>query len=638
MNERIPQFYQFGEFRVDTAKRLLWRNGATVSLMPKAFDVLLTLLQNRGQVVTKDDLMTSVWHDTVVEENSLNVNVSALRKIFGEKPEDHRFIVTVPGVGYKFVAEVCETGKPKQSANGLFIEGRKTEPEENMADKTNPPSDLQETPSRRFNSRFFIVFGVLLAAIGVGIWGFTDRFAGTTQIESIAVLPFVNESGDANFDYLSDGLSESVIDRLARLPQLKVIARNSSFKYRGSNLNMEEVANALGVEAIVTGRVAQRGDNLSIRVELIYVRDNRQLWSDSYNRRATDVQAIQSEIAQTVSENLRLRLTGAQEQQLAKRETVNAQAYEMLLKGRFYRNKGGADASKKAIEYFNQAIALDPNYALAYVALSNIYKHLGANGLLDPKEATPKAEAAAFKALELDENLAEAHVAVANLKTNAWQWSEAERQYYRAIELNPNLFTAHAAYSNLLSYTGQHEQAVAEAIRARELNPIMPAVNTNLGQMLYFARRYDEAIEATKKALEFNQDDLSAYGYLGDIYSAKGMHAEAIAAYQKLPTPVDGDPPIDFIYLGAIYARAGEREKAQALLKRVLTSRKYVSPGALAILYAGLGEREQVLAALEKAYAEHDIQLIFLGVDPNFDSLRDDPHFQDLMRRVGLSH
>lgn len=632
MNEQFSQIYEFGGFRLDASKRLLWRSGQTVSLMPKAFDVLLTLVQHHGQIVTKDDLMTSVWRDTIVEENSLNVNVSSLRKVFGEKPNDHHFIVTVPGVGYEFVAEVQEINPAEPQHFAQTEELSKSDNFKILVKIGKLFSRIKQRPTL-----FLILIASLLALIFFTSSLFKRQSSmsanSSNPAQSIAVLPFSNESGDANLDYLSDGLSERVIDRLSQLPQLKVIARNSSFKYRGNNVDLQEAANALGVEAIVAGRVVQRGDDLSVRVELIDVRANRQLWSDTYNRRATDVQAVQAEIGQTVSEKLRLRLTGVQEQQLAKQETVNPQAYEMLLKGRFYRNKSG-DAPKKAIEYFNQAIALDPNYALAYVGLSSAYLYLGANSFLDPKEATPKAEAAAYKALELDENLAEAQVALANLKRNAWQWSEAERQYQRAIELNPNLFTAHAGYGQLLSYTGRHDQAVAEAKRARELNPLMPAVNTNLGQMLYFARRYDEAIEATKKALEFNQDDLSAYGYLGDIYSAKGMHAEAISAYQKT---VDRDIPGDSIYLGAIYARAGEREKARVLLKRVLTSREYVSPGELAVLYAALGEREQAFAALEKAYTDHDVQLIFLRVDPNFDNLRDDPRFQDLMRRVGLS-
>ncbi len=539
-----PLLYEFDRFRVDVEERVLLCGGNPVPLTPKVFDTLLLLLENNGHALEKRELMNAIWPESFVEEVNLAHNISVLRKVLGESSKNGKFIETIPKRGYRFS---CEFGSQR---NGL-------EPETTKRVVSMLP--------RSFT--VFLIVGSLITAIGLGYYYFgakgTVPVADVSKpIESIAVLPFANESGDANFDYLSDGMSERLIDRLAQLPRLKVIARNSSFKYRGNNLDLQAVGTSLGVRAIVTGRIVQRGESLSVRVELIDLLDDRQLWSDSYDRRAADAQAVQSEIARTVSEKLRLRLTGTQEQQLAKRETTNPLAYEMLLKGRYYNGKTGPNASIKGLEYFNQAIALDPNYARAYVGLSSTYRLLAANGLLDPKEAMPKAEAAAFKALELDENLAEAHVAVANLKRNAWQWVEAEPLYYRALELNPNLLSAHSGFSQLLSYSGRHEQAVAEAKRARELDPLMPQVNVNLGQTLYFARRYDEALEAAEKALELNQDFLAAYGYLGDIYSAKGMHAEAIAAYQKLGTPTDENPPIDFIYLGAIYARAGERKKA----------------------------------------------------------------------------
>jgi TolB-like protein/DNA-binding winged helix-turn-helix (wHTH) protein/Tfp pilus assembly protein PilF len=478
--------YEFDRFRVDVQERFLFRDGNPVPLAPKVFDTLLVLLENNGHVLEKRELMNAIWPESFVEEVNLAHNISVLRKVLKESSNNGNFIETIPKRGYRFTCQFAplndnhETKGPRQVTS--------------TPQSKKQPAETQHSFSRTIKRNpfaAFLVIGLLIAAIGLGYYFFAVKKTVITAdaskpIESIAVLPFTNESGDANFDYLSDGLSESVIDRLAQLPQIKVIARSSSFKYRGIDLDLQEVANALGVEAIVTGRVAQRGDNLTIRVELIDVSDNRQLWSESYHRRVTEVQAVQSEIAQTVSQKMGLRMTGAQEQQLANRETVNAQAYEMLLKGRFYCYKSGEDALKKAIEYYNRAIALDPNYALAYADLSAVYRTLGANSFLDPKEATPKAEAAAFKALELDENLAEAHVALANLKRNAWQWSEAERQYQRAIELNPNLLSVHSGYSQLLSFTGRHEQAVAEAKRARELDPLIPAVNVNLGQMLLF--------------------------------------------------------------------------------------------------------------------------------------------------------
>ncbi len=629
MNEQIPQFYQFGEFRLDASKRLLSRNGKSVALMPKAFDVLLTLVQNRGQVVTKDDLMASVWRDTLVEENSLNVNVSALRKIFGEKPNEHRFIVTVPGVGYEFVADVQTEGLPKPNSLHILPPGKETSG--NMFSRIN-----QRPLLFLILTAIFLTLIVFTSSLFKRQSSISADAPETTQ--SIAVLPFSNESGDPNLDYLSDGLSESILDRLSQLPQLKVIARNSSFKHRGTNLDLQEVANALGVQVIVMGRVVQRDDNLLVRVEMIDIHENKQIWGEQFNRKATETLSLQQEIAQTVSEKLRLKLSGVQETQLTKRETNDAEAYDARLKGKFFAKKAQLDSSlddgTKAIEYFQQAIARDPNYALAYVGLAGVYQFLGANSYLNPKETKGEALKAALKALELDENLAEAHLALANFKKNAWQWGEAESGFKRAIELNPNLPSAHAGYSDLLSYTGRHEQAIAEVKLARNLDPVETRIMWNLAQKLYYFRRYDEAIDILEQMLEMKENKVYGYALLGDIYSMKGMHSEALNAYKKTGTNLSSSS--DDVYLGRVYARAGNSEKARAILKQAQTGRKYVSPAELAFLFAVLNDREQAFALLEKAYAEHDVQLVFLNVDPVFDSLRDDPRFRDLIRRVGL--
>ncbi len=609
--------------------------------MPKAFDVLLTLVQNHGQVVTKDDLMTRVWHDTVVEENILNVNVSALRKVLGEKPIDHFFIVTVSGIGYKFVADVQEINVPESekfaqisesgNSNNLQISPPKKAKTENLF------SRIKQRPLLLLISTAFFLLPIFLVLSLFYPQNPTSTNASKIPL-SIAVLPFSNESGDTNLDYLSDGLSESVIDRLSQLPQLRVIARSSSFKYRGNTLDLQEVANALGVQVIVMGKVVQRDDNLLVRVEMIDIHDNKQIWGEQLNRKASETLSVQQEIAQTVSEKLRLKLSDVQETQLAKRETNDAEAYEARLKGKFFAKKAQLNSSlddgKKAIEYFQKAIDRDPNYALSYVGLAGVYNFLGANSYLDPKETNGKALKAALKALELDENLAEAHLALANLKENDWQWDEAERGFKSAIELNPNLMSVHAGYAQLLSYTGRHDQAIIEAKLARSLDPVETRAMWNLAQMLYLARRYDEAIEVLKQMLEMKENEVYGYVLLGDIYSTKGMHAEALNAYQK--SGINLTNTSDNVYLGRIYARAGKSEKARAILKQAQTGRKYVSPAELAILFAALNDRKQAFVSLEKAYAEHDVQLIFLGVDPGFDSLRDDPRFQDLLRRVGL--
>ncbi len=476
---------------------------------------------------------------------------------------------------------------------------------------------------------------LILVAAGFGYWFYVDRYASirSKQINSIAILPFENGSGDASLDYLSDGLSESLIDKLSQLPQLKVIARSSSFKYRGANIDLQDVANKLGVQAIVMGKVVRVGDNLTVRVEMINAAENRQLWSEQYNRKASDMLVVQQEIAQVASEKLRLKLSGAQEQRLAELNTVNPQAYELLLKGRYFRYTRGQENLEKAVEFFHQAIAVDPNYALAYADLSRTYTFQMGNGRVDPKEFRPKAEAAARKALELNANLAEAHLALAGVYNDEWKWSAAEAEYKRAIELNPNLGAARQRYSFYLSNLERHDEAIAEAKRARELDPLTLSSNLQIVFSYHFARRYNEAIEAAQKTLEM--DKSWGYTLLGYAYAGKGMYKEAIASYEE--SIRNGNPTTSVqIYLGAAYARAGECEKAQAILKTLQASKEYVSPGELAILHTALGDKEAALQSLEKAFAEHDLQLQYLKVESGLDSLRNDSRFQDLMRRVGL--
>ena len=474
---------------------------------------------------------------------------------------------------------------------------------------------------------------VSVAAVGLGYYLHAKN--SRVAIDSIAVLPFKNTTTDQDTEYLSDGISQSLINSLSQLPGVKVIASSSSFKYKDKDADPQDVANALGVEAILTGRVLRRGDNLLISVELVNARDRTQVWGEQYNRNSADLLAVQSEISREIAEKLRLRLSAGDQQQLTKRETVNPQAYELMLKGLYYRRKGGTENSKKAAEYYNQAIDADPTYALAYAELAVCYLDLAAGSVLDPKEFTPKAEAAARKAVGLDESLADAHYALALSKREAWEWASAEREYQRAIELNPNLAAAHLRYAFYLSLVGRHKQAIAQIERARELDPLSSAVNANVGYVLYLARQYDEAIESLQKTRELDRDFPPTQNVLGFTYAAKGMYAKAIAAYQEAIRLGNKSPSLQ-IYLGAAYARAGDREKGRAILEQLQTSESYVSPCELAILHDALGEREPAFASLEKAYAAHDPSLQYLGIDPAFDSLRADPRFDDFVRRVGL--
>lgn len=681
------RIYEFGPFRVDALRRLLLREGNQVRLPAKAFEILLVLLEENGRLVDKDELMRRVWPDAVVEENNLTVNMSALRKSLRESPRDHRYLVTVPGRGYQFVADVRQhggegAGKSEEEvltnqrvaevsagpegwdgeAKPLSPNGGELEsgPAHVAASQTNgaasdrgpqtgSPLGVAGTHTqssaeyigselKRHKRGVLLLLAALFATtIIVSYFARLRYLAGGRKagISSIAVLPFANKSDDPNAEYLSDGISESLINSLSQLPGLRVIARSSSFKYKDKGVDLQEVANALGVDTVLTGRVLQRGDDLIISVELVNARDGTHLWGEQYNRRATDLLQVQSEISRDIAEKLRLRLTAGEQQQLVKRESVNPQAYEMLLKGRFYWRKQGLENQRKAVEYYQQAISIDPTYALAYAELSAGYSVLYGSGIIDPKEFRPKAEAAAYKALELDESLADAHYALATLKQYAWEWAAAEREYQRALELNPNLAEAHHSYSFSLLAWGRYDEAIAEAKRSRELDPLSLGRSAHIAFCLTAARRYDEAIEFSRKTLEMDQNFAAAHRALAGAYAGKGMYREAIAESQQA-IKLGGDTPTDQIYLGALYAKAGERRKAQEMLKRLQTSKEYVSPAELVVLYAALGEREQAFASLEKAYAAHDLQLQYLGADSSFDSLRSDPRFTDLMRRVGL--
>jgi serine/threonine-protein kinase len=473
---------------------------------------------------------------------------------------------------------------------------------------------------------------LLLVAVGFG-YTFLNRSSGGS-INSVAIMPFVNVSKDPNTEYLSDGISEGLINSMSELSQLKVIARSSTFRYKGKEIDPEEVAKTLGVGAIVTGRVVQRGDELQVSVELMNAQDKTQMWGEQYNRRAADLQAVQAEIARTISEKLRLRLTGAQEQQITKQATQNPEAYQLYLTGRFYARKGNIENTRKALDYYTQAVALDPKFALPYASMAVSYSNLTASGA-DPAEMLAKGRAAAQKALELDDSLAEAHAALAIIKRDEWDWSGAENEFKRAIELNPNLAAAHGNYALSLSLMGRAAEALAEIKRAQELDPLRIAIKSGEASILYYARRYDEAIQVNQNVIKMQPDYANAHIYLGFAYAAKGQYAEAIAAYQK-DISISGETPSTLCFLGYAYAMSGKRDEALAILGKLKATKEHVSPVELATLYVGLEDKEAALESLERAYQAHHPQMQYLKVQPHHDALRSEVRFADLMRRVGL--
>ncbi|MCM3874610.1 MAG: hypothetical protein ND895_28280, partial [Pyrinomonadaceae bacterium] len=483
--------------------------------------------------------------------------------------------------------------------------------------------------------RAAVIAVLLVAGIAAASWYYFTSQNSKVAIRSIAVLPFTNTSKDADMEYLSDGISESLINSLSQIPDFKVIARSSAFKYKGTEVDVQEVAKTLGVEAILTGRVIQRGDNLSISVELVNASDKTQMWGEQYDRKISDLLAIQREIAGEIVANLKLKVSGA-EKGFAKHYTESNEAYQLYLKGRFYWNKRTPDALNKSIEYLNQAIEKDPSFALAYAGLADSYVVPATR--IQPREKMPKAKAAAIRALELDETLAEAHASLGRvLAIYDWDWTSAAKEFKRAIELNPRYATAHQWYGGYLNAMGRHSESLAERKRAQELEPLSLIMNFEFALGFYNARDYDQAIEQFKRTMELDQNFPPSYALLPCVYVQKGMYTEAIAGFKKSLT-MKSEWAMPMAGLGHVYAVTGNKSEALRVLDELkqASEREYVPGTAMALIYAGLGDKDQAFAWLEKAYEERAFQMQGLKIEPRWDSLRSDPRFADLMKRVGL--
>jgi len=487
----------------------------------------------------------------------------------------------------------------------------------------------------RRKSVFAIAVIGLLVLLGAGGWFYRTSGRGGETIDSVAVLPFVNASGDPNSEYLSDGITESLINSLSQLPHLKVMSRDSAFMYKGKQTSVQTVGRELGVRAVLEGRIMKSGDTLSISTELVDARDNSHIWGQQYDQKVADVIALRNEIAKEMTTALRMRLSGDDEKRMAKSYTANPEAYQDYLKGRYWWNKLNEDGLNKGIENFQQAIAKDPTYALAYSGLADCYSSLAASGVIPPKEAIPRAKEAAQKGLEIDDTLSEAHTSLAWTKTYDWDWSGVEREFQRAIELNPSSVTAHRLYGLALVMMGRFEEAIREIKTALELDPLSLANNHALGLGFLFARQYDQAIEQYQKTLELDPNFIFAHLYIGLSYAQKSMHKEAIAELEKAVAISPGNTLL-ISGLGYAYAAAGRRLEAQKVLDQLtdLSKQKYVSAVFRANIYVGLGEKDKAFEWLEKAYEDHSIYLV--KVDPTFDPLRSDPRFADLLRRMNL--
>ena len=493
---------------------------------------------------------------------------------------------------------------------------------------------------KRHKTAVAIITAVLLVAVSVTVaamWSY--RHASTTEVavESIAVLPFVNQSNDASAEWISEGLTESIINNLTQLPNLKVIARSSVFRYKGKETDPLAVGKELGVRAVLTGRLQQRADTMLISVELLDVRDNKQLWGEQYERKLTDVLSVQRDIAREITSNLRPTLSGVEESRANKQHTTNAEAYELYLQGRFYWNKRTPADFKRAITFFEQAIERDPKYALAYTGLADTYALLTAYTNEAPRELMPKAKEAALKALALDDNLAEAHASLGQIAAYYdYDFVTAEREYRRALELNPNYPTAHQWLAEHLSAVKRFDEAIAEIRRALELDPLSIIMNRLYADILLDARRFDEAIEQYKKTIELEPSSLLPHYFLGRALEASGRLDEAVREYGTSAV-LNGAAPETVAKVNDVYAKSGWKPYLEAGLKEIVfPSQNKTPPFVIATYYARLGEKEEALAWLQKSYEQRDFRLTLLSVAYEFDDLRSDPRFKELIRRLGL--
>ena len=501
-----------------------------------------------------------------------------------------------------------------------------------------PVAEASLKPWWRGRTAMAIAAFVLVAAVAGAGWFYRSRVNGGETIDSLAVLPFVNAGGDPNAEYLSDGIAESLINNLSQLPHLKVMSRDSAFRFKDKDTDPKIIGRALGVRAVFKGRVMQRGDDLEISTELVDARDDSHIWGDQYERKVSDIFALQSDIAKQITTALRTSLTGEDEKRMTKSSTANPEAYRLYLQGRYWLNKRTEEGLKKGITYFQQAIERDPAYALAYAGLAESHAGLAIYSFVPAKEVLPKAKEAALKAVEIDDTLAEAHASLANAKAvYDWDWSGSESESRRAIELDPNDANSHSLYAMDLLYMGRSEETIAETRRALELDPLSVPVNRSLALDLYIARQYDQAIDQARKTLELDPIFVLAHLDIGNTYVQKSMYKDGIAELERAVAISPGNS-IPLSQLGHAYAVAGKKPEAQKVLDQlyVLSKQRYVSPRQMAYIYVGLGEKDRAFGELERAYEDRSIVFSFIKVNPGYDPLRSDPRFADLLRRMNL--
>ena len=578
-----PVFYEFGRFRIDMQRYLLLRDDEPVPLSPKAFKTLLVLVENRDRVVLKEELLNAIWPDSYVEESNLAQNVFVLRKALGEEKSDHRYIVTLPGTGYRFVAQVRELG-----GKGL--------PQD---------STLNEN---------------------------------SLAISSIAVLPFRPLVEEGSDKFLGLGLTDALVTKLSSLKQIKVRPTIFVLRYRDATSDLISIGRELNVDAFLDGVFQRDGDQIRVSVQLVRVRDGTTLWAAKFDESFTNLFSIQDSISEQVVRALALELSIEERRQLAKSYTDSTDAFQLYIRGRYFWNQRTLEGLRKSIDYAQQAIAMDPTYAPAYVGLADAYNLLAGHGGLAPRETFPKAKAAAMRAIEVDSGLAEAYASLGFVNYRfEWDWREAEKNFRQAIELKPNYATGHHWFGECLAAMGRFEESLAALRRAQECDPLSLPINTDLAQTLYFARRYAECEAVLHETLEFDRHFARAYIVLGTALEQLGKYDEAVAALTRA-LELTGESHLALSGLGHVYAISGRKKAARETIRSLeqVSHQHYVSAYNIAIIHTGLGEKEEALARLREAVDKRDVWLVWLASNPRLDPLREDSRFSELLSSVGL--
>ncbi len=628
---RVIRFGPF-EFQPDTGE--LRKHGLRVKLRGQPIELLTMLLQHPGEPVTREELQRLLWPaDTYVDfEHSLNAAMKRLRAALGDSADSPRFIETLAGRGYRFIAPVSQ---PAEEAPQI--------PPPPAAD-AKPEPEPEAKPAARRRPVLWIAAAagfVLLVLLAMNFARLRDMVRGRSspgQIRSLVVLPLANLSGDPDQDYFVEGMTDALRQHLEGVGSLRVISRTSSMHYLGSGKPLPDIARELNVDAVVDGSVLRSGDRVRINVELIHAGMDRHLWSNSYERDLRDVFVLQAEVARRIAEEIRTTLTPHDRAQLARVRNSDPEAYRAYSNGRVLWNKRSEQDLKKAIDFFQLAIDRDSNYALAYDGLADCWLPLGWYGFLPPSDTFPRARAAVAKALSLDDSMAEAHTSLAFINMYYDRdWAGAEREFRRAVELNPNYANGHHWYGEYLSLVGRHAEAIAESQRARELDPLSNIINAWVSSRYFFARQYDKAIEEGRNAVQMYPGFGPAHLVLGHAYEQKGMLAEAIAEFEKASS-LAGGGSMYAASLAHALALAGRRAEASRILQDLNreAARRFICAYDLAIASVGLGNKDETFELLGAAVREGSPRVAFLGVDPRFAAMRADPRFSGLLRSIGL--